>query len=489
MRIFLLAFLASRVDGTHFAAGSLQFRKDENGVIRVTRTMGWRRGYAGWGDDPGCVDANLNQLSGTIGSWPNGKHQNHYTPLEVTTVTKDGDEKLADSMNVRYTLLQIEDNESLTTDQHYCYGKTFEEELPAAVVGQSFTMTNGFKWDCCTLTVTHDNGAEGQGFFQYTAHIHVYDNNSPQFESPAIWWIMDGCYDQTYFITPQDPDGNTIRCRWSTAEEASFMARDKPGYTDSQTDGNDWPMKQLTLDPIGCSVTYHPDLDNHGGNKPIAVQVEDFDEHGNILSSIPCVFFGRVFTPNIDPAVLDNPFVGTNRMMIAQDSNEYHDDHHENRTETTAVIFKPIKPRASTEHCDGLPVWIPPTPPNESLLTYQATVEYYQVWAARFLLNGVYYTTVNRAQFSLPDGMSCTELRSDGTATCIWTPTVEQVGIHTMCGLCYDVFKRPSERNCVKIEVVHKEPPVEDPCETTEQEEMTRHTFSGKYVQSRTDFK
>ena len=155
------------------------------------------------------------------------------------------------------------------------------------------------------------------------------------------------------------------------------------------------------------------------------------------------------------------------------------------------VIFMPRKQPRNEEydHCDGLPVWIPPTPPNEHLFTYQATVEYYQVWAARFLLDGTYYTTVHRAQFSLPDGMSCTELRSDGTATCVWTPTVEQIGIHTICGLCYDVFKRPSARNCAKIEVIHKEPPVENPCETTEQEEMTRHTFSGEQVQSRMDLK
>ena len=486
MRIFLLFFLASRVDATHFAAGSLQFRKDENGVVRVTRTMGWRRGYAGWGDNPGCVDGDLNKLSGTIGSWPHGSHQNHYTPRGVTVVTEDGDEKLANSIDVKYTLLQIEDNESLTIYQHYCYGKTFDEALPAAVAGRSFTMTNGYQWEAATLTVTHDNGATGQGFFQYTAHIYEYDNNSPQFESPAIWWIMDGCHDQTYFITPQDPDGHTIRCRWSTVEEASFMAHDKPGYSSSQIDGNDWPMEQLTLDAVECSVTYLPDLDNHGGNKPIAVQVEDFDEDGNILSSVPCVFFGRVFTPDIDPAVLDNPFVGVNRMIAAQE--DHHEDHHfENRTEPAAVSFAPRKQRTNEEydHCDGLPVWVPPTPPNEHLFTYQATVEYYQVWAARFLLDGTYYTTVNRAQFSLPEGMSCTELRSDGTATCVWTPTVDQIGIHTICGLCYDVFKRPSARNCAKIEVIHKEPPVENPCETTEQEEMTRHTFSGKHIQSR----
>ncbi|CAG5110834.1 Oidioi.mRNA.OKI2018_I69.chr2.g5190.t1.cds [Oikopleura dioica] len=71
--------------------------------------------------------------------------------------------------------------------------------------------------------------------------------------------------------------------------------------------------------------------------------------------------------------------------------------------------------------------------------------------------------------------MTCSELREDGTATCFWTPTVEQIGLHTVCGLCYDVFKRPSNRNCVKIEVIHKEPPIEDPCNTTTIEGMKRN--------------
>jgi hypothetical protein len=473
---FLLVFLSSKAYATHFAAGSLQFKKDENGVLWVERTMGWRRGLSGWGD--GCVEADLNTLSGGIGSG----HANRYLPIGITDLEDAA--PLAPAISVRYILLQIEDNESLTQDQHYCYGKTFNEAIPAAITDTKtpFTMTNGFKKEGNTLSIMHDNGASQQNYYQYTAHIYTYDNNTPRFETPAIWWIMEGCSGQTYYITPVDPDGNSIKCRWSTIYEASFMAHDKTDW-----DGNDWPMEQLSLDEVACSVTYHPEFDNHGGNKAIAVQVEDYDENGVLLSSVPCVFFARVFTPDIDPNVLDNPFVVTNRAVdIVALEDDHHDEHEDD--DVGPVIIMPRKLMKTTPaHCEGLPVWIPPTPPNESLLTYEATVAYYQVWAARFLLDGTYYTTVNRAQFSLPDGMICTELRSDGTATCTWTPTVDQIGLHSICGLCYDVFKRPSARNCVNVEVINKLPPVQDPCEEIEKVEMVRSTFSSEHIQSRTD--
>ncbi|CAG5091621.1 Oidioi.mRNA.OKI2018_I69.PAR.g13167.t1.cds [Oikopleura dioica] len=474
-KLFSISSLFLVAKATHFRAGSLQFKKDENGVLRVTRTVGWRRYLAGWGSN-GCDDDDMGKLNPKKIANGRDGHKNYYMPLGETDVQTSW---LANPKTVYYELLQIEKSSSLTNDEHFCFGKTFDEELPSQVVGKSFTMTNGYVWEAATVTITHDNGNNGQGYYQYTAHVYEYDNNSPQFENPAIWWIMDGCDGQTYYITPQDPDGDEIICRWSTKEEASFLANDKEGMDVGGT--THWPMTQLTLDTAACAVTYHPEEDNGGGNKPIAVQVEDFDENGGIKSSVPSVFLARVFTPDMDRRLLDAPFTVTNRRK--RDTGEHH---HEEEIKAWND-WKPnirLQPR-NTDHCDGLPVWIPPTPPNESLLIYQATVSYYQVWAARFLFEGEYYTTVHRAQFSLPDGMSCTKLREDGTATCIWTPTVEQIGLHTVCGLCYDVFERPSERNCVKIEVIYPEAPVENPCNTTAiitKEKMKAYEFNGQNI-------
>ena len=478
IKFSLFPLLLAVANATHFRAGSLQFKKDENGVLTVTRTMGWRRTYAGFGDS-GCDDNDMNKMSGEIGAWPTGQHRNYYLPIGETSDPPSNEISGTSHKKVTYKLLQIEQSSSLhPNNDHFCFGKTIDEALPAVLNGQSFTMTNGYRSEGDTVTLTHDNGNSAQSYYQYTAHVYQYDNNSPQFESPAIWWIMSGCQGQTYYLTPQDPDGDEIVCRWSTMYEASFLAHDKEGFdVDGETN---WPLNQLSLDATACAVTYHPEYDSNGGNKPIGVQVEDFDANGDIKSSVPSVFLAKVFTPGMDESILDNPYTVINRRKRhAEDDDTHQDGEQRAWTERPNLSFL----TRNTDHCDGLPVWVDPTPPNESLLIYEATVAYYQVWAARFLFNGVYYTTVTRAQFSLPDGMTCSELREDGTATCFWTPTVEQIGLHTVCGLCYDVFKRPSNRNCVKIEVIHKQPPIEDPCNTTTIEGMKRYFFDGQDMQ------
>ena len=102
------------------------------------------------------------------------------------------------------------------------------------------------------------------GEYGYDARIYSYRNSSPQFIPSPIWYIDEGCGGKTYHINPVDPEGNTIRCRWSTASEAGDMA---------------WHagLKQFSLNEENCIVTYHPEFDFHKeGSKPIAVQVEDF---------------------------------------------------------------------------------------------------------------------------------------------------------------------------------------------------------------------
>ena len=83
---------------------------------------------------------------------------------------------------------------------------------------------------------------------------------------------MEGCSEQTYHVNPIDPEGDTVRCRWSSAFESSAFAR------------NATTLKQFSLDEENCIVTYHPEFDEVGrGSKPIALQVEDFDSNGNLL--------------------------------------------------------------------------------------------------------------------------------------------------------------------------------------------------------------
>jgi hypothetical protein len=74
---------------------------------------------------------------------------------------------------------------------------------------------------------------------------------------------MKGCGGQEYAVAPVDPEGDTVRCRWSSSSESHDMA---------------WfsMLTQFSLDQDTCAVTYHPENDQAttGGSKAISVQVE-----------------------------------------------------------------------------------------------------------------------------------------------------------------------------------------------------------------------
>ena len=105
MNHFLFLLLLGRaVEAEHFRAGSLQFKKDEDGVVSVTRTVGFRRYLAGWGKE-GCDEDDIGQTSGKILS-----HKNFYLPIGVVDKSE---ENLAKAKLVKYELLQIEKSSSL----------------------------------------------------------------------------------------------------------------------------------------------------------------------------------------------------------------------------------------------------------------------------------------------------------------------------------------------------------------------------------------
>lgn len=111
-----------------------------------------------------------------------------------------------------------------------------------------------------------------KGSFGYKATVNDVTNSSPQFASPPAVYLMKGCGGQEYAVAPVDPEGDTVRCRWSLSSEVSDMA---------------WSsmLTQFSLDQDTCVVTYHPENDKAttGGSKAISVQVEDFDAAGNLL--------------------------------------------------------------------------------------------------------------------------------------------------------------------------------------------------------------
>ena len=101
-------------------------------------------------------------------------------------------------------------------------------------------------------------------------------------------------------LAPIDPDGDIVRCRWATAEEAGGAAFQPALHPSISLDEN-------------CIVHYDGTLDSvASGVKPIALMMEDMDMLGNIKSSIPVQFLAQVWTPLVqrNGALIpnDNPY-------------------------------------------------------------------------------------------------------------------------------------------------------------------------------------
>ena len=77
---------------------------------------------------------------------------------------------------------------------------------------------------------------------------------------------MGGCDGQKIDLSPSDPDGDTIRCRWASEYEAAGAF----------TDSNEWPSFQL--DEEECIVHYFGSMDkSQVGVKPVGLMIEDDD--------------------------------------------------------------------------------------------------------------------------------------------------------------------------------------------------------------------
>ena len=313
---------------------------------------------------------------------------------------------------------------------------------------------------CCTITLTNDNGGTFGGGYGYKAYVRDVNNASPQFTSPPIWYIMDGCAGQTYHVNPVDPEADTVRCRWSTSSESHAMA-----WTSN--------LQQFSLDEENCIVTYHPEKDLTGrGSKPVAVQVEDFDANGNLLHSVPLGFVGVVFTPQIEASrrfQKKNPLYA-GLIEGTDEHDEYHDHDHDGRRRRSIDYFSPalLNPEEITsisrsirstepDHCLGRPSFSGESPEqgSEQVEVWVPGLKIEVGWEVSYSVGGVTFYDVPRYQFSRPNGMTCTAFNSSGKAVCTWFPTAAQAaqGEHPHCVVVYDRFGRASDRQCVTLRV------------------------------------
>ncbi|CBY38616.1 unnamed protein product [Oikopleura dioica] len=418
---------------SHFRAGSLQYRTSATpGKMEVTRTMGWRRLASGYGS--GCTQYHIdNRTPATMGS---------------ESITGIG------SVSATYIVTNIEDSPLVDTNSHFCFG-SYTFEIDVSGVSSFDHSYNG----CCTITLTDDNGSNFGGGYGYKALVRDVNNSSPQFTSPPIWYIMDGCAGQTYHVNPVDPEADRVRCRWSTSSESHAMA-----WTTN--------LQQFSLDEENCIVTYHPERDLTGrGSKPVAVQVEDFDSAGNLLHSVPLGFVGVVFTPQIDASrrfQKKNPLYSG--LLEGTDDHDDLDHDHDGRRRRSTDHFSHalLNPEEITtisrnvrstepDHCLGRPSFHGKSPVqgSEQVEVWVLGLKIVIDWEASYSIGGVTFYDVPRYQFSRPTGMTCTPFNSSGKAVCTWFPTVAQAaqGEHPHCVVVYDRYGRASDRQCVTLRV------------------------------------
>ena len=205
---------------------------------------------------------------------------------------------------------------------------------------------------------------------------------------------MFGCNNQQLNLAPVDNNGDSIRCRWATSEEAGGMARVN-GRFDS-----------LVLDEENCIITYVPGQNASPGTQPIAIQIEDFDSDGNIRSSIPVQLRANIWTPAADfPA-----------------------------------------------YCDGRPSFKGNTPNQGRSIGIWHKINI--LFTASYTWNNEERFDIDRIVYSLPPGMTCTGVNKfTGNSYCSWEPDDDLWSERSteLCAIAYDPMNRNSDQVCVTL--------------------------------------
>ena len=284
--------------------------------------MAWRRGNSGYSG--GCVQ---NDISNQVISDSFG---DEWCDLMVGGY--------CGNLSSRYIVTDIEDQ--LATSDNYCYG--YEEIDFAKPIGPYQVAWT----DCCWVDFTSDTNTNVEGdTYGLVASIYNPNNNTPTVKLPALWKIMAGCDGQTLDLNPVDLDSNKIKCRWSTQAE---------GHSAHDGVGN---FNSISLDEETCILTYDGSQDLAPyGLKPVAIQIEDFETDGTILSSTPIQFLATVWTPsNLNSRLLGQYGPGKPFSYSAI----FPEDHHNHKTDDTT---RGRRQATAPAYCNDKPVLVAPSP-------------------------------------------------------------------------------------------------------------------------------
>ena len=401
----LLSVLASTVLSSHYRGGTYIFTSNADGTTTIQQTQTWRDSWAG--------------TRGTCTK----RHEGTKAYPSVTTRCSRG---YCQSLSWPY-IVGFSSNGELGRNNDYCYG-SYDQSIR--------TPSGPFKmgWSsCCWVGLKDDYGRNMGSSGRMEVHATVNDptNNSPVFTHPPLWRIMSGCDGQKIDLSPVDPDGDTVKCRWAKYQSegggATYNARA-------------WPS--LSLDEDNCIVHYTGSMDRTDtGVKAVGIIMEDRGPDGRVRSSIPVQFLAAVWTPSSVSRGVALPFVYPD-WFGEESEHEDHEDHDHGK--------KRRRRTTTPSYCQAVPVHVGQTPDDGAVIESGAGGSFEITLQAQS--SGGY---IKSFTYEKPALMTCTNPNSDGSTTCTWTPTDadKQTRDHGFCFLAADSLGLTTERRCVTLRI------------------------------------
>nr|XP_058961668.1 integrin beta-like protein B [Pocillopora verrucosa] len=291
---------------------------------------------------------------------------------------------------------------AISNTNFYCTDYSVSEDWTVGENNFTYTFSNSEKkWNvsysgCCWISLSHYAGSTD---WKVETEINLVPrsdngkiNSSPVTRSPAIVRFPGGCR-QSFRIPVEDPDGDTVKCRFAT-------------YSESLKVNTSFPYGEM--DEKSCVLTYNGSQAAVGGIFVVALTLEDFPagntNFSNVtsLSGIPLQFLVSVMGNH-------------------------------------------------TGHCDEKPVFTASTPKDGECSdvpigsAYRAVIE---VQVADFSKSIVEISTAS------PSGMQLTSLRNRGQIyyrDVTWYPSQHQIGQQLFCFKARDSAGLESDWRCVTI--------------------------------------
>ena len=418
MRLF--AVLSTTVYSSHYRGGTYEFTSNADGSTSIQHTQTWRDGQAGINGictkahegtltDP-TVNTNCDLLNG--GLCPNS------------------------SMEWPY-MVGFSSNGEMGASNDYCYG-SFSKKMKTPSAGYKIGWT-----DCCWVPLTDDDGQIMSNSGMMEVHATIFDptNNSPMFTHPPLWRIMSGCDGQQIDLSPKDPDGDKVKCRWAATEKEGGA---------STYNATAWPS--LSLDGNNCIVKYTGSIDDTKvGVKGVGIMMEDFDANGNVKSSIPVQFLAAVWTPQ---SARSASVLGVYPDWFGENDN--HDDHDvkdvdHHKSQSTNKGQNRGKRTSTPSYCFAIPILTAPSPEDGSIIEEEESFEIY----LKAESDGGF---IKSYSYEKPAHMICSSPDQNGSVTCSWTPSDfdRETTDHGFCFLASDSHGLTTERRCITLRVPEK---------------------------------